>query len=193
MKRLAILAILSLGACGSDEEVRRSEGDPEQMPNLKVKYREDLIWHGTYWSGDYFEVADRMLWAELEGTYLIGQEVAAADSEGRASYRIHGRSQGAAHWVRSRNFFATRPAFHEDLRRGRWVFMSDTVLTSPKHMIEMPEPPKSFVEHSKKEPWHKFYINNTSELQFGRIDILINEITHIVPTWALRIENSESR
>jgi hypothetical protein len=193
MKRIAMMVFLGLGACGSDEGARPAEGDLEQMPNLQVKYREGLIWHGTYWTGDYFDVADRMLWAEREGTYLVGQEVKPADAEGRATFRIHARANDAAHWVWSKNFFSTRPAYHEDLRRGRWVYMSDTVLNSPKHMIEMPEPPKSFVENAKKEPWHKFFINNTYELQFGRIDILINEITHVVPTWALRVENIESK
>lgn len=193
MKRLAMILTLSLAACGSDEAARPSEGDLEQMPNRKVKYRADLIWNETYWTGDYFDVADRMLWAEREGTYLVGQQVAPADAEGRATFRIHARANDAAHWVRSRNVFTTRPAYHEDLRRGRWVYMSDTVLNSPKHMIELPEPPPSFVENSKKEPWHRFFINNTSELQFGRIDILINDVTHIVPTWALRVENSENK
>jgi hypothetical protein len=193
MKRTWILLSL-IAACGSDENARPAdESGIRQMPNAQVRYREDLIWHGSYWTGDYFAVEDRMLWADLEGTFLAGREVSPADAEGRATFAVHGRRNNPANWVRSKNFFASRPAHHQDLRRGRWVYISDTVLTSPKHMIEEPQPPKAFVEHSKKEPWHRFYINNTSELQFGRVDLLIDNMTHIVPIWAIRVENKETQ
>jgi hypothetical protein len=146
---------------------------------------------GNYWEGDYFAPEDRLLWAEKEAVYLVGVEVAGADEEGRATFAIHGRAKDDAHCVRSKHFFASRPAVYEDLKRTRYCYINDTVFTSPDHMINLPEPPKTFVENSPREVWHKVYINNTYEVQFGRIDVLINDITHVVPMWALRVENSE--
>jgi hypothetical protein len=191
VKRFAGLALLV--ACASDDETRpESENGLQRPAGPVVRYRPDLAWNGTYWTGDYFEPNDMMFWADLEAVFLVGFEAARAESEERVTFAVNGRANDAAHHVSSANYFRTRPAIHADLRRGRYCYLSESVFSSPRHMINLPEPPLDFVKNARREAWHRLYINNTSELQFGRIDVLINEETHIVPTWALRVETRGS-
>lgn len=179
MKR--VIWLMALAACGQRETAR----DTTLQGSASFE-RQELAWHGDRWTGDYFDLEDRLVWAEKEGVYLVGQQVGAV-ADGYGSFTVHGRASDEPHQVRSKDYYGTHPATPEDLRWGRWCFISETVRTSPKHMIELKGPNRDFVLKARREDWHRFFINNTSGLVNGRIDVLINGETHVIPTWAIRV------